>query len=63
LQKLASPIRNKPLKIKATGSEIKFSPLLPKCHQAAIIIGGIIDIIIGFIIFPPKKSLKKWYSH
>jgi len=55
----ASPIRIKPHKIKATGSEIKLNNLLPRNQGAAIIVGGIIDINIGFIISPPLSNYQK----
>jgi len=35
-----------------------FSTLLPRSQGVAIIIVGIIDINIGFIIFPPDQIIK-----
>ncbi len=46
----ANPIRQVPIKIKATGSEYEISFLLIRNQVAAIIEGDIIDINIGLII-------------
>jgi len=46
----ASPIRVKPIKTKATGSENEISSLLLISQGATIIVVGTIDINTGFII-------------